>query len=36
MLKRHFGITVSDSETGRRIFASVNSLADFVWNNRAP
>ena len=34
MLKRHYGITVADSETGRRIFGSVNTLAEFVRDNR--
>ena len=34
MLKRHFGVEVPDSETGRRIFSSVNALAEFVQANR--
>jgi acyl carrier protein len=34
MLQRHFGVSVPDSETGRRIFSSVNSLAEFVQANR--
>lgn len=34
MLQRHFGVSVPDSETGRRIFGSVNSLAEFVQANR--
>ena len=34
MLKRNFGVTVPDSETGRRIFGSVNAMAEFVQANR--
>ncbi len=34
MLQRHFGVSVPDSETGRRIFSSVNALAEFVQTNR--
>ncbi len=34
MLKRHFGVTVPDSETGRRIFSSIDTLAEYVQANR--
>jgi len=34
MLQRHYGISVEDSEVGRRIFASVNALAEYVQANR--
>lgn len=34
MLQRHFGVSVPDSDTGRRIFSSINSLAEFVQANR--
>lgn len=34
MLQRHFGVSVPDSETGRKIFSSVNTLAEFVLANR--
>jgi acyl carrier protein len=34
MLQRHFGVSVPDSETGRKIFSSVTTLAEFVVANR--
>lgn len=34
MLQRNFGVAVQDSEEGRRIFSSVNALAEFVQQRR--
>jgi acyl carrier protein len=34
MLQRYYGISVEDSEVGRRIFASINALAEYVQANR--
>ena len=34
MLEREYGILVKDMETGRKAFASVRSLAQFVQDNR--
>lgn len=33
-LDADYGINISDSETAKIAFATVNSLADFVHNNR--
>ncbi|MCX7805864.1 MAG: phosphopantetheine-binding protein [Planctomycetota bacterium] len=34
MLEREYGILIKDMETGRKAFASVRSLAQFVTENR--
>jgi acyl carrier protein len=36
LLQRHFGIHIKDMELGRQVFASVNSLAKYVYENRPP
>jgi len=33
-LDTRYGVTISDSETARRAFASIGALADFVTANR--
>ena len=34
LLQRNFGLEVKDMEMGRKIFQSVNTLADYVYENR--
>ena len=34
MLDRHFGVSVRGMDVGRKIFQSVNTLADFVYENK--
>ncbi len=31
ILQRHFGVEIKDMDVGRRVFQSVNSLADYVY-----
>ena len=33
LLQRNFGLEVKDMEKGRRIFQSVNTLAEYVYEN---
>ena len=33
LLQRNFGLEVKDMERGRQIFRSVNTLADYVYEN---
>jgi acyl carrier protein len=33
LLQRNYGLEVKDMEMGRKIFASVNTLADYVYEN---
>jgi acyl carrier protein len=33
LLQRNFGLEVKDMEKGRKIFQSVNTLADYVYEN---
>ena len=35
ILQRHFGVEVKDMEMGRKIFQSVATLADYVYDNTA-
>ena len=35
ILQRHFGLEVKNMEMGRKIFQSVNTLADYVYENTA-
>ena len=34
LLQRNFGLEVKDMEMGRKIFQSVNTLAEYVYENR--
>jgi len=34
ILQRNFGLEVKDMEMGRKIFQSINTLADYVYENR--
>ena len=36
LLQRNFGLEVKDMEKGRRIFQSVNTLANYVYENTLP
>jgi acyl carrier protein len=36
LLQRNFGLEVRDMEKGRRIFQSVNTLADYIYENTKP
>jgi acyl carrier protein len=31
ILQRHFGVEIKDMDVGRRVFQSVNSLAEYVY-----
>lgn len=31
ILQRHFGVEIKDMDVGRKVFQSVNSLADYVY-----
>ena len=33
MLQRNFGLEVKDMELGRKIFFSIDTLAQYVWEN---
>ncbi len=34
LMERNYGIKISDSKTGKHIFSSVRTMADFVAENR--
>jgi acyl carrier protein len=34
ILQRHFGVEVKDMDVGRRVFQSVNTLADYILEKR--
>jgi acyl carrier protein len=34
LLEKEYGVTVPDITVGRKVFASVNSLADYIEKNR--
>jgi len=34
MLEKHYSITITDIEVGRKAFSSVNALAEFVRENQ--
>lgn len=34
ILQRNFGLEVKDMEMGRKIFQSINTLADYIYENR--
>ena len=34
LLQRNFGVHIKDMELGRQVFASVNTLAQYVYENR--
>lgn len=34
LLEREFGVKVKDSAEGRKVFASVNTMTDFIIENR--
>ncbi len=34
LLQRHFGVHIKDMELGRQVFASINTLAQYVYENR--
>lgn len=34
LLQRHFGVEVKDMEAGRKIFQSVNTLADYIYQTK--
>ncbi|MDY6327542.1 MAG: phosphopantetheine-binding protein [Bacteroidales bacterium] len=34
LMERNYGIRISDSKTGKEIFASLRTMADFVSKNR--
>lgn len=34
LLDRNYGLKVKDAEQGRKIFHSVNSMAEFIQNNQ--
>ena len=36
LLQRHFGVHIKDMELGRQVFASINTLAQYVYENRPP
>jgi acyl carrier protein len=36
LLQRHFDVHIKDMELGRQVFTSVNSLAQYVYENRPP
>jgi len=36
MLEKHYGIRIVELEVGRKAFASVNALADFVRKSKGP
>ena len=36
LLQRNFGLEVKDMEKGRKIFQSVNTLAEYVYENTQP
>ena len=36
LLQRHFGIEIKDMEQGRKVFYSIETLAQFVAENSAP
>ena len=31
VLQRHFGVEIKDMDVGRKVFQTVNSLADFIY-----
>ncbi|MGD9782951.1 MAG: phosphopantetheine-binding protein [Kiritimatiellia bacterium] len=32
VLQRHFGVEIKDMEVGRKVFQTVNSLAEFIYD----
>ena len=34
ILQRHFGVEIKDMEVGRRVFQSVNTLADYIYERQ--
>ena len=34
ILQRHFGVEIKDMDVGRRVFQSVNSLADYIYERQ--
>ena len=34
ILQRHFGVEIKDMDVGRKVFQSVNSLADYVYEKK--
>jgi acyl carrier protein len=35
LLQRHFGVEVKNLSQGREIFASISTIADYIYRNRA-
>ena len=33
ILQRHFGVEIKDMDVGKRVFHSVNTLADYIYEN---
>jgi acyl carrier protein len=36
LLQRHFGLEIKDMDLGRKIFQSVNTLANYICDNQKP
>ncbi|OQW96334.1 MAG: acyl carrier protein [Verrucomicrobia bacterium A1] len=36
LLQRNFGIEIKDMDLGRKIFQSVNTLANYIYDNQKP
>ena len=36
LLQRHFGLEIKDMDLGRKIFQSVNTLANYICDNKKP
>ena len=34
VLQRHFGVEIKDMEVGRKVFQTINSLADFIYEKK--
>ncbi len=34
ILQRHFGVEIKDMDVGRRVFQSVNTLADYIYERQ--
>lgn len=34
LLKRNFGVEVEDAQQSREIFRTVNTLAEYIWQNK--
>ena len=34
VLQRHFGVEIKDMEVGRKVFQTINSLAEFIYEKK--